>query len=304
MAIKRHRAGWLAIAAMAAVVAVSAYAQSPESPGAVGTQSDSWTPPPIVPHASNRAMYGASTDWGRYSIGRIVAYSYSPDETYTILTRPLAVTDIALAPGEKLITLNMGDTSRWITSDDKYNIYIKPVRAGLYTAATLQTTLHRYQLVFVSVQPGATWYQQVSWNPGGMTVLRGNTSSNADPQDSSSGSGASSQQPSPADPPSGGSTGSDGESASALAHIDTDYSIKGHAPWRPISVYDNGRSTVFRLPSQLQEMPALFVQSTAGAPFGVVNYEVRGKTLVYPHLIHAAVLRLGNKKVVIKRRAG
>lgn len=261
-----------------------AFGQSP-GPETASNQSDSWTPPPVVAHPSVLGPYGASADWGKYSIGRIVSYGYSSDQTYTILARPLAITDIALAAGEKLVTLAVGDTSRWEISDDGQNIYIKPVRAGLYTSATLQTSLHRYQLIFVSVAPGAPWYQQVSWHTGGVTVYRG-ASSNPDM--------IAKKKTNKTAEPRGSTT--------ELATINTDYSISGEASWRPIGVYDNGHSTVFRLSHHIQEMPALFVRLNPGAPYSIANYMVHKDALVYPHLIYSAVLVLGDKKIFIKRR--
>ena len=97
------------------------------------------------------------------STSRFVVFPYSRHEANTILTRPMSVTDIQLAPGEKLESLAIGDSAQWVTALAPGNILIKPTRSGLSTPATIVTNKRVYQLTLRSGPRAGRWYQQVSW---------------------------------------------------------------------------------------------------------------------------------------------
>jgi type IV secretion system protein VirB9 len=216
----------------------------------------------------------------RYSAGRIVNFSYTPNQVYTLLCRPAAVTDIVLPPGEELVTLAVGDTTRWVHDHDATDIFLKPVAPGLYTSATLITTTHRYQFLLVSVGQGAPWYQQVSFGNASAIAARA--------------------APTPAKHQS--PTIQANDQSAGPEHLDTAYRIDGNAPFRPVSVYDDGSKTYLRLPKHLQTMPALFVFHDGKT--AVVNYRVAGDVLVYPHLFHKAELRIGETTIKIIKLDG
>ena len=112
----------------------------------------------FVPSAQAHVMPCAITPPSRF-----VAFHYHQHQAYTILTRPMSVTDIQLVPGEKLESLAIGDSSQWETTVVRGNILIKPTRSGLSTPATIVTNKRVYQLTFRSGPPAGRWYQQVSW---------------------------------------------------------------------------------------------------------------------------------------------
>ena len=78
------------------------------------------------------------------------------------------------------------------------------------------------------------------------------------------------------------------------------WSITGSAPFRPTIVFDDGRFTYIRLPA-VQDMPALF--AIDAGQMRVIDYAVRGDTMVVPRVSEAFVLRLGSQSVEIRQNA-
>ena len=77
---------------------------------------------------------------------RLVVFRYDVNESYLLLTRPGAVTHLALEPDETVVALALGDTVQWIVQDKGPNVFLKPIRADLYTSGTLVTNRRTYQL--------------------------------------------------------------------------------------------------------------------------------------------------------------
>ncbi len=221
---------------------------------------------------------------GVYSIGRIVHFHYHPNRSETILTRPDAVTDLILPAGEHPVSLALGDTVRWVIARDAHDIFIKPVRAGLFTSGTLVTNRRRYELIFVSVPPGSPWYQAVSWQTRSLWAL---------PRMPSPPAPRRPKPPLPARPPA--PTG-----RLWYRRLHFDYRIHGRAPWRPVRIFDDGQRTFIELGRGVQDMPALFVRH--GHRFSLANYRVAGRWILYPHRFRAAELQLGRRRIRLDRR--
>jgi type IV secretion system protein VirB9 len=256
-------------------------------------------PPAVAVHNAAPAARLDVRPGARYSAGRIVAFPYSPFRTYTLMARPNAITDIALGTGETLVTIALGDTVQWQVAHDPSNVFIKPIRPGIYTSATLITNRHRYQLLLISVRPGSEWYQQVSWATPAMLVM---DTPGATPSGSSA-SPPDTQGPSKADATmSPVATAANPVPRAQLENLHFRYVVAGRARWRPLQVFDNGHATFIKEPAAIQEMPALFVIEGDDEIPAVVNYRVKGRWLIYPHLFDAAVLRLGDETVQINRR--
>ena len=203
---------------------------------------------------------------------RVAVYRYRPDRIYTVRALAGAVTDIALAPGERPLTFALGDTVRWIVARDADDIFVKPVRAGLFTSATLVTNKRRYELLLRSVSRGARWDQEVRWRtPRPLVVFHH-----------------------PAPPPAPPAA------RPRPPRVDTRFVIRGRARWRPREVYALGRRTYFVFHRHAATLPALFLITHGRAV--LVNYTVAGRTIVYPGLFRRAVLVLGRRRVRVRRR--
>src|SRR3546814_7424606 len=74
-------------------------------------------------------------------IDAMQVWPYSDGALYQVYASPGRVTDIALQPGEALVSVSAGDTVRWIIGDTesgsgvgkRLHVLVKPSRAGLRT---------------------------------------------------------------------------------------------------------------------------------------------------------------------------
>ena len=82
------------------------------------------------------------------------------------------------------------------------------------------------------------------------------------------------------------------------------YAITGdNPPWRPVQVFDDTRKVYIRFPAGIAqgEMPPLFVVGPDGGTAELVNYRIRGATMIVDRLFAAAELRLGSDPQQIVR---
>ena len=267
---------------------------------------------------------------------RLVVFRYDPNVSYPILTRPGAVTHIALEPDETVQAFALGDTVQWIVQDKGPHLFVKPTRADLFTSGTLVTTRRTYQLALRSSPPNGQWYQRVSWSvPDLLPIVRdggapapgnGAAATAAAPAVSALQAGVAASRLPAVTAATGaatgpGATGPAGASAAAApggasgvasaasrerrldpVQLHFDYTIRGNAPFRPVRVLDDARFTYIQLPASMPEMPALFVLGETGEG-ELVNYTLRGDFLVVQRVAEQFVLRLGRAEVVITREA-
>jgi type IV secretion system protein TrbG len=72
---------------------------------------------------------------------RLVVFRYDANNTYTILAMPGMPTDIQISADEKMSGFAIGDTVQWVIEELPGHIFIKPLKASLFTAGTLVRTL-------------------------------------------------------------------------------------------------------------------------------------------------------------------
>ncbi len=207
-----------------------------------------------------------STDF----VNSTMTYNYMPGEIYTIYTAPMKITDVVLAPGEKLISEAAGDTLRWQiastysgnVSDETQHILIKPSAVGLENTMVITTDQHVYHLILQSTQD--TYMASVQWNyPGNMI--------NISPQ---------SQPPAP----DTGDTSSNIDS-SALASLDFNYiilTVKGWRPdWYPLRAFNNGKETYIQMPKGYSaiDLPQPYI-SSSGSTASSANWQYQPPYIV------------------------
>lgn len=204
----------------------------------------------------------------------IQIYPWSDGALYQIYAAPGQITNIALEPGESLTgagPIAAGDTARWIIGDTesgsglsrRVHILVKPTRPDITTNLVITTDRRIYML---ELKAGDSPYMPaVSWAyPAPLT----------------------SQSPDiPATPiiP-----------AAAARHYR--YAITGDTPpWRPVSVYDDGRRVYVEFPRGIAqgEMPPIFVLGSDGEP-QLVNSRIHQNILIVDRIFGAAELRLGS----------
>ncbi|NHR04538.1 TrbG/VirB9 family P-type conjugative transfer protein [Chromobacterium haemolyticum] len=229
---------------------------------------------------------------------RLVVFPFDPNNSFTIISRPNAITDIQLGPDEQLVALAAGDSTQWTFHKTDGHIFVKPIRADLFTSATLVTSKRTYQLTLRSVSDRAKWYQRVSWQYPDLVLL-------GDPNF---------KAPSRAMPPdidfqsnSSGSIGSFGQYSSAPSQggmygekLNFNYAVKGSADFAPKQVFDDGKFTWFRIVGS-QEFPAVFMIN-ADSDIERVNWLVKGEFLIVQRLAPAFLLKIGKEEVRIVRK--
>lgn len=202
----------------------------------------------------------------------IQVFPYSEGALYQVYGAPGQITDIVLEPGERLTgtgPIAAGDTARWIIGDTtsgsgrdaRVHILVKPTRPDIATNLVINTDRRSY---LVELRSGEdTYMPQIAWAypdrpraPRPPAVTR------------------------PVIPP-----------ASERNHR---YALQGDAPpWRPRSVFDDGRRVyiVFPVGVVQGDMPPIFVIGPDGDP-QLVNTRVTGNVLIVDRLFAAAELRL------------
>lgn len=204
----------------------------------------------------------------------IQIYPWSEGALYQVYAAVGQITTIALEPGESLTgagPIAAGDTTRWIIGDTesgtgatrRVHVLVKPTRPDISTNLVI-TTDRRAYLIELRAGEG-TWMPAIAWAyptpPANQRVTAPAT---------------------PIIP-----------SQAARNHR---YGLSGDAaPWRPVSVFDDGRRVYVVFPRGIVqgEMPPLFVLGSDGEP-EVVNSRIHQNILIVDRLFGAAELRLGS----------
>jgi type IV secretion system protein VirB9 len=211
-------------------------------------------------------------------INAIQVYPFAVGALYRLYAAVGQVSDIALEEGERMISVSAGDTLRWVVGDTSsgegrratVHILVKPIAADLATNLVITTDRRTYHLEMLSSDK--TYMASVSWTyaPAELLVLR--------------------KERSEAELAAGAAL----DPGIRVEDLRFRYRIEGDAPWRPVSVFDDGAKVYILFPAGLTtgEAPPLFVVGPDGQP-ALVNYRLRGTTYIVDRLFAAAELRLG-----------
>jgi type IV secretion system protein TrbG len=219
-------------------------------------------------------------------INAIQVYPFSSGALYRLYSAVNQVSDVALQPGEKLVSVSTGDTVRWIVGDttsgegsaQQVHILVKPIAAELRTNLLITTERRTYHLELESTE--TTYMSSLSWTypEDDLFAIRKKND---------------------------GVAGIDTiamEGAQGFDNLNFRYRIVGKAAFAPARVFDDGAKVYIQFPSSLPqgEAPPLFVQGSNGKP-ALVNYRVKGNTYIVDRLFAVAELRLGTKpQAVVK----
>lgn len=218
---------------------------------------------------------------------RLVTFDFDPDNTYLVLTKPRAVTHLEFPEGERIQTLAAGDTNNWeITpTKDRRHIFIKAKIENSATTMTVITEKRSYQFVVKATADGSKWYQRVTWRLP-QTLLMDNELEEPKPKAADSAAGVAT--------PDG--------FAVRPEDLRFNYVIEGNAPFRPTSVFDNGKMTWVRMPAGLQELPVVFALDEAGE-YLLVNYLPQGDYLLIQRVMDKMVLKVGKTQITVSKQA-
>ncbi|WGS55116.1 TrbG/VirB9 family P-type conjugative transfer protein (plasmid) [Paraburkholderia sp. D15] len=221
---------------------------------------------------------------------RMAVFPYSRDQIFKIMTAPLKTTTIELASGESLVAdPALGDSVQWVVDTDGANhVFLKPTKPGLVNTMHLTTNQREYDMTLVSSPMGGLFYQTVRFRypQSLMAKVRAR-------QERDGGDGASA-----VDDGAGRSSTDSGPLGVSPDKLDFDYMVSGSAPFKPETVFDDGRFVWLRLPP--------------GAPFAVPvvkdhgdvitpNFIRRGPYIVVQQMANEIVLRAGSDEVKVTR---
>lgn len=218
-------------------------------------------------------------------INAVQVWPFSPGALYQLYASPGRVTDIALQPGEQLISVSAGDTLRWVIGDttsgagaaSQVHVLVKPMRPDLKTNLLIYTDRRLYQLE-MTAGPSA-WMASLTWSYPQDELMALRTQNAA------------------------AETATPIADGVRLERLQFRYAISGDSPaWRPVNAFDDGEKVYIQFPVGIAqtELPPLFVVSDHGAA-QLVNYRVRAPYYVVDGLFGAAELRLGGKHQAVVR---
>lgn len=204
----------------------------------------------------------------------IQIYPWSDGALYQVYAAPGQITNIALEPGESLTgagPIAAGDTARWIIGDTesgsganrRVHILVKPTRPDISTNLVITTDQRTYMIELRAQE--ALYMPAVAWAY-------------------------------PAPPPGQRNTVPAAPQIPAEAARNYRYGLTGDSPpWRPISVFDDGRRVYVVFPRGIVqgEMPPLFVIGSDGET-QIVNSRIHQNILIVDRLFGVAELRLGS----------
>jgi P-type conjugative transfer protein TrbG len=222
---------------------------------------------------------------------RLVQFEYDQDNTYLILSKPKAVTDIEFGQDEKIQTVAGGDTKFWemTPTNNRRHLLLKPTYDQIETSMTVITDKRSYQFVLRSTGPGSKWYQRVTWRYGETILLDLRAAEERVVVDAKKAENLVEQKKA--------QVLGDGVNPEDLVF---NYKIEGDAPFRPVSIFNDGKFTWIRLPAKLQEFPALFGE-VDGGELVLVNYVVKGDYLLAQRVMDVGVLKLGKYQIRFER---
>ena len=232
----------------------------------------------VVAVASRQATLGPSA---QDVVNAVQVYPFMEGAIYRTVTAPERVTDIALQPGEGLISVASGDTVRWVIGDTtsgsgstkRTHVLVKPVGTGLATNLVITTDRRSYHVALTST--ARTAMTAMSWTYPQDALLAVSRTPVAEPAR-----------------PEAAASGPD------IGELRFNYRLSGDRPaWRPLRAFDNGRQTYIEFPPTLAvgEAPPLFLIGSDSEP-QLVNYRVKGRFYVVDRIFDVAELRLGTRK--------
>ena len=219
-------------------------------------------------------------------INAMQTYPFTKGALYQLYAAVNQVSDIALEPGETLVSVSAGDTVRWVVGDTQsgsgdtaqVHILVKPIATDLQTNLVIATDRRTYHLELQSIEE--TYMASVSWSYPQSDLMAINKRNAALQKQANLII----------------------DNGLNLEQLKFRYQIEGDAPWAPLRAFDDGKKVYLQFPSGLSQgdAPPLFIAGPDGKP-ALVNYRIRGSYYIVDRLFAAAELRLGTEPQQIVR---
>jgi P-type conjugative transfer protein TrbG len=250
-----------------------------------------------------------------------------PQEIPSIVCAVLEVTDVALEPGEAIITVSTGDNLRWSVeavvsgegAQSQPHLIIKPFDRGLVTSVIVTTTRRTYHLTLRSTDQ--QYMHEVSFTYPGEPQKQAPPAPEQKPKVNVAltqevDAPATPEKKSPAHKTSGplptepSRVHRDPRGGPQYTQDPDTYRISGNPRWRPVNVYNDGKKTYVVMTEEMTrtEAPAMLVLRRNNSLFGydkvLANYRVQHKTYIVDTVFDRAILVSGRDKVTIARVPG
>ncbi len=232
--------------------------------------------------------------------GATTVFNYNDNAVYEVTSAVNYVTDIRLKAGEKLSSApTAGDTVRWKLSVmksgmksatggkrlERTHIILKPTERDIQTNLLITTNLHTYQL---SIKSSDTHMPSVSWNyPEDFQ---------ADFQKELKEQELSRKKEEQVQLEQIRQIEIEDRN-NRLANMRNNYEISGDdVSFKPQQVFDDGRKTFIKMPTNITEAPALFI--IEDDELILTNYRLENDFYVVDRIFEKAELRIGSNKIV------
>ena len=210
-------------------------------------------------------------------------FSYNENDSYRIYCRANNLTTIFLEPGEVVLGIDGGDTSRWNvkstqTGSERGEVEIIQVKPQYYvpdnllkTNLTISTNKRFYNLELVSCKD---WYNPIVKFLYPSEIIREQLFKKSNEEEMT---------------------------LMNPEELNYKYSISTKKyEFSPEQIFDDGRKTFILMREKLQELPTFHMLE--GKTLLMVNYRVKDKYLIIDRTFEKGVLSVGKKKVYIKNK--
>jgi P-type conjugative transfer protein TrbG len=203
--------------------------------------------------------------------GITTRFPYDSDAEPTVFCKPLRISEILLAPGERVEQAAAGDTERWLVQPVAGRVLVKPKAAGIETNLIILTARHAYHL---TLKAGAKYMPRVAfYYPKEVLAAEANRKRELEHR----------AERNSTPPP--------------LAKLNFGYAVSGpDVPWKPVQAFDDGERVYIEMPEKLLAADAPTLMVDAGGAASLVNYQVEGRYYVVDRLFQRAVLVSGAGK--------
>ncbi len=204
-------------------------------------------------------------------------------ERPSIVCAVMQITDIELQAGEKVVSINLGDTVRWVvqpavSAGDTTHIIVRPREIGLDTSMVVTTDKRTYHM---RLRSHRTEY---------MPRVRFAYIEDALDKWESVKTAAVAKRKADTIP----------ETNEYMGDLYFGYTVKGKARWKPVRVYNDSVKTIIEMPKAMAqtEAPTLMISRKQGRVFKkreltIVNYRVQGNRYIVDSVFDQAVLIVG-----------
>ena len=248
---------------------------------------------------SNQWMNKSATGMKPFSgDGGAVVFQFGATEP-AVVCAVLQVCDIELQAGEQVNSVNVGDSARWLVepaisqsgAGEIQHLIIKPMDVGLQTSLIVATDRRTYHVKLISHKTqymprvGFQYPDEATakWAALKQRQEKARAENVLSTSDAGDGQGPSHTKQGP-----------------YLGSLNFDYTVKGHARWKPVRIYNDGVKTIIEMPATMSqtEAPSLLVLRQGGSlkkdnDVTLVNYRLQDGRYIVDQVFDEAVLVAG-----------